>query len=105
MAKTVLVVEDNDFTCNRLGDIQISHAQEAVDAGYGQDAVDRLVAGPPPNVIFLDLVLHVVDWNDFLKRLRATPRLAPPVFLVTGTDVSDGWEETHGCGGLLQKLI
>jgi len=103
MAKTIMVVEDNAFTRQRLADILRRHGYDAVDAADGIEALDRLDTGPPPDLILLDLVLPRLDGWRFLERLQAAPRPAPPVIVSTGTDIGEGWADSHGCTGMLLK--
>jgi CheY-like chemotaxis protein len=44
-----------------------------------------------------------LDGWRFLERLQAAPRPAPPVIVSTGTDIGEGWADSHGCIGLLLK--
>ena len=71
--KKILVVEDNEdnrhilvYRLRKIGDFDIA---EAVD---GQEALD-LIAQNPPDLMFLDLKLPVLDGWETARRIRAMP--------------------------------
>lgn len=70
--KKILVVEDNVdnrrilvYRLKRFGDYEI------IEAGNGEEAL-RIVAADPPDVIFMDLKMPVLDGWEATRRLRAT---------------------------------
>src|SRR5262245_35042224 len=83
--KTILVVEDNED--NRLILVQrLRHLGEfdIREAATGQQALD-CISQTPPDVIFLDLKMPVMDGWETARRIRALP--APlnqlPIIAVT----------------------
>jgi CheY-like chemotaxis protein len=92
-AKAVLVVEDSidtrdslAFLLRHVGGYQVS------TAANGQEALDRLRAGPRPGLILLDLLMPTMNGWEFCHRLRQDPALASiPVVVVS--NVGDSPEE------------
>jgi two-component system chemotaxis response regulator CheY len=106
MAQTVMLVEDNGFTRDGLTAILRKNGYDVVAVGNGLEALDRLDAGPAPDVILLDMLLPVLDGWHFLERLKKrTPKDAPPIIVTTGTILTREWAESHGCAGFLKKPI
>src|SRR5262245_26845005 len=85
-AKAVLVVEDSIDTRDSLAFLLRSVGGYQVStAANGQEALDRLRAGPRPGLILLDLLMPTMDGWEFCHRLRQDPALASiPVVVVSG---------------------
>ncbi len=84
MAKTVLVVDD-DPTQRRL--IQAVLEREGfvvVHAESGDEAISKLAAGAPADVVLLDLVMPGTSGQETLVEMRARG-FAQPVIVVTAT--------------------
>ena len=58
---------------------------EVHEANGGADAA-RICESVEPDVVLLDLVMPEVDGFEFLAELRAGPRAAPPVVVITQYD-------------------
>ncbi len=84
--QTVLIVEDTqaistliEFQLKRVG-IGVSHAVD------GEQAI-ALLAGPPPDLVILDVMIPFRDGYEVLAELRKTPAWAQvPVIMLTGRD-------------------
>lgn len=105
---TVLVVEDEPdvrFTV-RLG---LSLAGfTVVEAGTGEDALDLLEHGRPPDVIVLDLRLPGMDGMEVLRRLHDDERLRPVPVIVLSAHASPATAATAiglGCHIYLTKPV
>ncbi|HEV8643776.1 MAG TPA: response regulator transcription factor [Methylomirabilota bacterium] len=81
----VLVVEDERKVASfiRQGLAEEGHTVEV--ASDGAEALDLLLAGPPYDLIVLDLMLPKHDGLDVLKTLRAH-RIKTPVLILTARD-------------------
>ena len=71
--KKILVVEDNEdnrhilvYRLRKIGDFDI------IEAADGQEALD-LIAQNPPDLMFLDLKLPILDGWETARRIRAMP--------------------------------
>ena len=106
MTQTVMLVEDNGFTRDGLAAILRKNGYDVVAVGNGLEALDRLDAGPAPDVILLDMLLPVLDGWHFLERLqKRRSKDTPPIVVTTGTILTREWAESHGCAGFLKKPV
>src|SRR5689334_5807304 len=79
---------------------------EVATAPNGQEALALLREGPFPDLIVLDMLMPVLDGWRFLEKLhRQRPRLAVPVVLATGSNLTPEWAQDHACQGFLKKPI
>jgi CheY-like chemotaxis protein len=102
----LLVVEDNEKAREGLATILRREGYEAVLAANGQEALDLLRVGPPPDLIILDMLMPVLDGWHFLETLkRRGPRPLPNIVITTGTNITLEWALDHGCQGFLRKPI
>jgi class 3 adenylate cyclase/CheY-like chemotaxis protein len=88
----VLVVDDTAFNRQLLGGLLRGIGHEPVEAGDGQQALDRLrdPGRPPIDVILLDIVMPVMDGYETLAALRDDPALRHlPVIVISGVDELD----------------
>jgi len=104
--KILLLLEDDGATRQALA-VLLRHAGYVVIlAAHGREALDILRHAPPPNAVLLDLVMPVLDGEQFLRQLKALPFLAAiPILVVTGSILTPQWAQAHGCAGLLHKPI
>ncbi len=76
LAKTVLVVDDDDLTRVSLESmIRTEPGWEVITSKHGQDALTRLHAGLRPDLIIVDLIMPVLDGITFVTRVREDPQL------------------------------
>jgi CheY-like chemotaxis protein len=81
-------------------------AGHAVDtARDGVEALDRLLRGAPPCLIFLDLTMPVMDGWEFLRRRQESPALAGVPVVVVSALADLGREAllALGVSGVLTK--
>jgi CheY-like chemotaxis protein len=102
--KTVLVVEDNVASREWLAAILCREGYAVIMSSNGQEAVEYLRAGPPPDLILLDMLMPVLDGWHFLNQIQQDGPLIP-VLVTTGTILTREWAESHGCCGFLRKPI
>jgi two-component system response regulator MtrA len=93
MGCEVLLVEDDERIRQALGLALADEGFAVVEAGSGEEALDRLDAGDV-DVVLLDLMLPGMDGLEVCRRLRAQGDL--PIIIVSArtdtTDVIDGLE-------------
>lgn len=102
--KTIMVVEDIAAAREGLAAVLRRRGYAVTLAGNGQQALDLLASGPPPDLILLDMLLPVLDGWILLKRLEGLAGGMPaPVVITTGTILSREWAAANGCAGFLKK--
>jgi len=67
---SVLLVEDDADIREALTDVLRMENWSVEPAANGKLALDRLRAGPPPDLMLLDLMMPVMDGFELLERLR-----------------------------------
>jgi len=67
---SVLLVEDDADIREALTDVLRMEQWTVEPAANGKVALDRLQAGPPPDLMLLDLMMPVMDGFELLERLR-----------------------------------
>jgi CheY-like chemotaxis protein len=101
----ILVVEDNAPARESLAAVLLRAGYLVQPAADGRQALHLLATGPRPDLILLDMVMPGLDGWQFLERLRRLGSPAVPVLVTSGTTLSCGWAEAHGCQGFLPKPI
>jgi len=106
--KRILVVEDNldnrrilVYRLKRIGDFDI------VEASNGQEAM-QLVESAPPDIIFMDLKMPVMDGWEATRRIRALDvGRAIPIIALTAQAMAGDEEKAlaAGCDDYLAKPI
>lgn len=84
----VLVVDDDPDIREAVQDILSFEGYEVVQADNGREALELLNRQPPlrPCIILLDLMMPVMDGEEFVSHLQRQPELAAlPVILVTAS--------------------
>jgi len=91
----VLVVDDNPFIVELLGDLMQVDGYEVVSAADGPEALAQ-VAADPPDLILLDIMMPGQDGYAVCRQLKQQPatRLVP-IVLITSLG-----EETHRLEGI-----
>ncbi len=104
--KTVLVVEDDALTREALVLALEADGHRAGRAANGQEALDLLRQGPPPDLIVLDLTMPVLDGWQFRRQQRADAALSaiPVVVLSAHSDLPRG-AGPLGAAAHLQKPL
>ncbi|MBI1814380.1 MAG: response regulator [Deltaproteobacteria bacterium] len=107
--KRILVVEDNldnrrilVYRLKRIGEFDI------VEASNGQEALQIVEASPPPDLIFMDLKMPVMDGWEATRRIRASDRgRGIPIIALTAQAMAGDEQKalSAGCDDYLAKPI
>jgi CheY-like chemotaxis protein len=101
MAKaTILLVDDDpsDIEIMRLAFEQSQSPVSIVTASHGGEAIDYLSRQgpyadrdrfPPPDLVFLDLRMPVVDGFDVLRWMKDQPAKMPPVIVLSYSKIPE----------------
>lgn len=107
MAKTVLIVEDNELNMKLFNDLLQAHGYVTVGTRHGGEAVD-LARQHRPDLILMDIQLPEISGIDVTRRLKADPELkAIPVIAVTAFAMKGDEERIRqgGCEAYVSKPI
>jgi two-component system cell cycle response regulator DivK len=107
MAKTVLIVEDNELNMKLFNDLLEAHGYQTVQTRNGVEAVE-LARQHHPDLILMDIQLpevsglQVTQWIKDDERLRDIPVVAVTAFAMKGDEekIRQG-----GCEAYLSKPI
>ena len=105
MAKTVLIVEDNELNMKLFRDLLEAHGYQTSGTSNGFEALD-LVRKLRPDLILMDIQLPLVDGYEATRRIKADPALAHiPIIAVTSYALSGDEAKTRaaGCDGYIAK--
>lgn len=107
MAKTVLVVEDNELNMKLFHDLLEAHGYEIVETRNGFEAID-LARKHRPDLILMDIQLPEVSGLDVTKWIKEDEELqAIPIIAVTAFAMKGDEERIRqgGCEAYLSKPI
>ena len=103
-AATVLVVEDDFDLRDALVPILEYEGHRVVSAANGQEALDRLHTMPPPSLILLDLMMPVMNGEEFRAEQLRDPTLASiPVVVVSAHPGAEERARRIGAAGCVKK--
>ena len=101
---TVLVVEDDFDLRDALVPILEYEGHRVVSAANGQEALDRLHTMPPPSLILLDLMMPVMDAEEFRAEQLRDPTLASiPVVVMSAHPSAEERAARIGAAGCVKK--
>jgi serine phosphatase RsbU (regulator of sigma subunit) len=81
----VLIADDHPANLEVLAGCLQPLGYEVITTEGGQEALDRIAGGPPPDVVLLDIMMPGMSGFDVLRRLREDPETVDlPVILVSG---------------------
>jgi serine/threonine protein kinase len=102
----VLLVDDDDVARTAMRMVLEASGFTVREATNGREALQRLRAGPPPELILLDLLMPVMDGFAFLREQKADPALAAvPVIVVTAASTEQAQAVAASAAGYLQKPV
>ncbi|HKT17966.1 MAG TPA: response regulator [Stellaceae bacterium] len=105
MKKRVLVVEDHEDNRQILRDLLGSAGYEMIEAGNGQEAIERAIE-LRPDLILMDIQLPILDGYEATRRIKADASLqAIPLIVVTSYALSGDEEKARlaGCDDYVSK--
>ena len=87
--KKVLILED-EVNIRSFVVINLTRAgYEAIEAGTGQEALDRIRENPDIRVAILDIMLPDIDGFEVCRRIRATSKQMGIIMLTARTQEMD----------------
>ena len=107
MAKTVLIMEDNELNMKLFHDLLEAHGYQTVGTRNGIEALD-LARKHRPDLIIMDIQLPEVSGLEVTKWLKEDPELqAIPVVAVTAFAMKGDEERIRegGCEAYISKPI
>ena len=107
MAKTVLVVEDNELNMKLFNDLLEVHGYDTVQTRNGKDVLD-LARETKPDLILMDIQLPGVSGLDVTKWLKEDDELKHiPVIAVTAFAMKGDEQKIRegGCEDYISKPI
>jgi len=107
MAKSVLIVEDNDLNMKLFNDLLQANGYETLQTKDGRDAID-MARTHRPDLILMDIQLPEISGIEITRILKADPDLkAIPVIAVTAFAMKGDEEKIRegGCEGYIAKPI
>ena len=69
---TVLIVEDEFFVSEVLRDLLADEGHHVLTAVDGHQGLERLAAGPRPDLVIADYIMPVLDGAGMLRAMRDT---------------------------------
>ena len=104
MAKTVLIVEDNELNMKLFHDLLEAHCYIAFGTRNGIEALDYLHNHNPPALIILDLMMPVMDGRQFrAEQLRDAALRDIPTLICTCEPTPERTAGELGVRGYVSK--
>ena len=98
MAKTVLIVEDNELNMKLFRDLLEAHGYQTSGTSNGFEALD-LVRKLRPDLILMDIQLPKMSGLDATRKLRAEPvTAATPIVTITSFALSGDDQKAKEAG-------
>jgi CheY-like chemotaxis protein len=94
--KSILLVEDDEIIRRAIQMVLEWEGYQVQCASNGQEALDALRAGSRPSLILLDIMMPVLDGEQFRREQLRDPNLASiPVIVVSAARFTDTIKVTH----------
>jgi two-component system cell cycle response regulator DivK len=107
IAKTVLIVEDNELNMKLFNDLLEAHGYITIQTRDGMEAL-QLAAEKRPDLIVMDIQLPEVSGLDVTRQLKQDPELRHiPIIAVTAFAMKGDEEKIRegGCEDYIAKPI
>lgn len=103
---TVLVVDDDADIRETIAILLEAEGYPTLPAADGREALEQLHARSDVGLILVDLRMPRLSGTDFVKALRADPRLASiPIVVMSGDNEARTMALSMGANGCLTKPI
>ncbi len=88
MKNTILIVED-DLDIQSYYEIALSDLKvEIIKANNGKEALEIIDSGKPISLIILDVVMPIMDGEEFMWELRLKRKLDIPLIISSADEIS-----------------
>ena len=107
MAKTILIVEDNDLNMKLFNDLLMAHGYHTLQTKDGHEAL-RLAKEHRPDLILMDIQLPEISGLEVTRQIKEDVELRGiPVIAVTAFAMKGDEEKIleGGCEGYIAKPI
>ena len=107
MAKTILIVEDNELNMKLFNDLLQAHGYHTVQTKDGKDAME-LARSHRPDLIVMDIQMPPISGLEIARALKADAKLTHiPIIAVTACAMKGDEEKIRqgGCEGYIAKPI
>ncbi|HVI50403.1 MAG TPA: response regulator [Candidatus Sulfotelmatobacter sp.] len=107
MAKTILIVEDNDLNMKLFNDLLQAHGYQTLQTKDGREAL-KMAREYRPDLILMDIQLPEISGLEITRLLKADDELKTiPVIAVTAFAMKGDEEKIRegGCEGYIAKPI
>ena len=107
MAKTILIVEDNDLNMKLFNDLLMAHGYTTLQTKDGREAL-KMARDHRPDLILMDIQLPEISGLEVTKMLKEDDELKGiPVIAVTAFAMKGDEEKIRegGCEGYIAKPI
>src|SRR4028119_1342821 len=99
MAKTVLIVEDNELNMKLFNDLLEAHGYATLKTGHGIEAME-LARAHRPDLILMDIQLPEVSGLEVTRWLKQDEELKSiPVIAITAFAMKGHGDRARGGGG------
>lgn len=107
MAKTILIIEDNEMDMHLFSDLLQLHGYETIKLKNGKDAL-KIVKSHLPDLIIMGIQISGRSGVEITKELKAEERLKHiPIFVVSAWAMKEDENEIReaGCDDYMSKPI
>ncbi len=107
MAKTILIVEDNDLNMKLFNDLLQAHGYDTVQTKDGKDVM-KLARRHRPDLIVMDIQMPQISGLEVARALKTDAKLKHiPIIAVTACAMKGDEEKIRqgGCEGYIAKPI
>lgn len=101
----ILIVDDDPSLRAILRLIFEMEGYEVAEAGHGKAALDLIVGPQLPDIVLTDLMMPVMDGNEFIRRLRSEPTTASILIVVlsANADAAQGVRASERADAVMSK--